>query len=167
VWLVGSDIRRKPDGRKTSLIRENTSVIQLNITLFIQIINFVVLLFLLNALLYKPVMAKIREREAKIRKDQEKAVELEQKVLDQENRHQQELTKARQTAAQEKGDLLAEAKKKEADILEKARAEASLIVDQMKASIQVEAEEVRKTLKAQMTPLAQSITEKVLGRAIS
>ena len=58
-------------------------------------------------------------------------------------------------------------KKKEADILEKARAEASLIVDQMKASIQVEAEEVRKTLKAQMTPLAQSITEKVLGRAIS
>ena len=28
-------------------------------------------------------------------------------------------------------------------------------------------EEVRKTLKAQMTPLAQSITEKVLGRAIS
>ena len=142
-------------------------MIQLNITLFIQIINFLVLLFLLNVLLYKPIMAKIREREATIRKDQEKAVELEQKVLDQENRHQQELAKARQTAVQEKGALLGEAKQKEADILEKARAEASLIVDQMKASIQVEAEQVRKTLKAQMTPLARSITEKVLGRAIS
>ena len=89
-------------------------MIQLNITLFIQVINFLVLLVLLDILLYKPVMAKIREREAQIRKDQEKATELEQKVLDQENRHQQELAKARQTAAQEKVALLAEAKKKEA-----------------------------------------------------
>jgi F-type H+-transporting ATPase subunit b len=141
-------------------------VIQLNITLFIQIINFLVLLFLLNVLLYKPILSKIREREARIRKDQEKALELEQKVLDQENRHQQELAKARQTAAQEKGALLAESKKQESEILEQARAEASRIVEQMKASIQMEAEEVRKTLKAQMTPLAQSITEKILGRAI-
>jgi F-type H+-transporting ATPase subunit b len=165
-WLVGSDVRRKSEGRKTSLIRENASVIQLNITLFIQIINFLVLLFLLNVLLYKPILSKIREREARIRKDQEKALELEQKVLDQENRHQQELAKARQTAAQEKGALLAESKKQESEILEQARAEASRIVEQMKASIQMEAEEVRKTLKAQMTPLAQSITEKILGRAI-
>ncbi len=142
-------------------------MIQLNITLFIQVINFLVLLVLLDILLYKPVMAKIREREAQIRKDQEKATELEQKVLDQENRHQQELAKARQTAAEEKVALLAEAKKKEAHALEKARTEASRIVDDMKASIQTDAEEVRKSLKAQMTPLALSITEKVLGRAIS
>ncbi|MGB6066574.1 MAG: ATP synthase F0 subunit B [Desulfomonilaceae bacterium] len=142
-------------------------MIQLNITLLIQVINFLVLLVLLDVLLYKPVMAKIREREAQIRKDQEKATELEQRVLDQENRHQQELAKARQTAAQEKMALLAESKKKEADILEKARTQASRIVDDMKAAIQRDAEEVRKGLKAQMTPLARSITEKVLGRAIS
>ncbi len=164
---MGSDIRRKPDYCKTLLIRENTSVIQLNITLLIQVINFLVLLVLLDVLLYKPVMAKIREREAQIRKDQEKATELEQRVLDQENLHQQELAKARQTAAQEKMALLAESKKKEADILEKARTEASRIVDDMKTAIQRDAEEVRKGLKAQMTPLARSITEKVLGRAIS
>lgn len=142
-------------------------MIQLNITLLIQVINFLVLLVLLDVLLYKPVMAKIREREAQIRKDQEKATELEQRVLDQENLHQQELAKARQTAAQEKMALLAESKKKEADILEKARTEASRIVDDMKTAIQRDAEEVRKGLKAQMTPLARSITEKVLGRAIS
>jgi F0F1-type ATP synthase membrane subunit b/b' len=110
---------------------------------------------------------------AKIRKGKQDPARTRKRLLNWSRRSgsrtgiSKELAKARQTAAQEKGDLLAQAKNKEADILEKARAESSLIVDQMKASIQVEAEEVRKTLKAQMTPLAQSITEKVLGRAIS
>jgi F-type H+-transporting ATPase subunit b len=142
-------------------------VIQLNFTLFIQLINFLALLFILNAILYKPIMAKMREREAQIRKDREKALELEQEVQEQEKQHQDALAKSRQTAAQEKAVLLAEAKAKEAAFLEKARVEASRIVDDMKASIQAEVGEARKTLKAQMTPLAESITQKILGRAIS
>jgi len=142
-------------------------VIQINITLIIQIVNFLVLLLVLNALLYKPVTAKIREREARIRSDREKAAELDGQVQEQEKRHQQELAIVRQTGAQEKNALTAEAKKKEAEILDKARAEASRIVEDMKAAIRVEAEEVRKALKAEMTPLAQSISEKILGRPVS
>jgi F-type H+-transporting ATPase subunit b len=157
----------RPDIRKTSRIREITPVINLNFTLFIQLINFLALLFILNAILYKPVIAKIREREARIKQDQEQAFELEQKVLAQESQHQQELANARQTAAQEKGDLLAEAKKKEADILAAARNEAAKIVDEMKSAIQADAAEARKALKAQMTPLAESIAEKILGRKVA
>jgi F-type H+-transporting ATPase subunit b len=142
-------------------------VIQVNFTLFIQLINFLVLLFLLNALLYQPIMAKMREREAQIKKDQEKATELDQRVQDQENRHQEELAKAKQTAAQEKNVLLAEAKQKEVAILDKARSEAARIVDDMKAAIQADAGQVRQTLKAEMTPLANSMCEKILGRSLS
>lgn len=141
-------------------------MIQINFTLFIQIANFLILLFILNALLYKPVMAKIREREAKIKADQAKAMEMEQKVLDEESRHQEELAKARQTASQEKNALMAEAKKAESGILEKARLEAAAIVDEMKTSIQGQTAEVRKTLTEEMTPLARSISEKILGRAV-
>lgn len=142
-------------------------MINLNFTLFIQLINFLALLLILNAILYKPVIAKIREREARIRKDQEQALELEQKVLAQENQHQQELANARQTAAQEKGGLMAEAKKTEADILAKSRAEAAKIVDEMKGAIQADAAEARQALRAQMTPLAESIAEKILGRKVA
>jgi len=142
-------------------------VIQINVTVIIQIINFLILLFILNALLYKPVIAKIREREARIRKDREKTAELDGQVQQHEIRHQQELAAARQSGTQEKNALLAEAKKKEAQILDKARVEAARIVDEMKASIRVEAEEVRKALKAEMTPLARSISEKILGRPVS
>ena len=142
-------------------------MIQINITLVVQIINFLALLLLLNALLYKPVIAKIREREARIRNDREKAAELDGQVQEQEKRHQQELAIVRQTGAQEKNALTVDAKKKEAEILDKARAEASRIVEGMKASIRAEAEEVRKALEADMSRLAQSISEKILGRPVS
>jgi len=142
-------------------------VINLNVTLFIQIINFLVLLFILNAILYKPVLAKIREREAKLKQDREKAMELEQKVLDQENLHQDELAKARQVAGQDKSTMIAEAKKQESDVLSKARDEAARIVDDMKTAIQAESVQVRQRLREDMTPLARSIAEKILGRAIS
>lgn len=142
-------------------------MINLNITLFVQLINFLALLFILNAILYKPILAKIREREAAIKSDQEKARELEKRVADQETRHQEELAKTRQTAAQEKNVLLAEAKGSEAEILNKAKAEAGTIVEDMKARIQAEAADVRKSLKTQMAPLAASIAEKLLGRSLT
>ncbi len=142
-------------------------MININITLVIQIINFLVFMLLLNALLYKPVAAKIRERETRIRNDRDKAADLDRQVQEQEKRHQEELALARQQGALEKNTLTAEAKKKEADILEKARLEAARIVEDMKASIRVEAEQVRKALAAEMTPLAQSISEKILGRPVS
>jgi len=141
-------------------------VINVNFTLFIQLINFLILLLLLNSLLYKPVLAKIREREAKIKADRDKASQLDAEVLEQEKKHQEALIEARQVAGKEKAELLAEAKKSEADILEKARIEAARIVDDMKSSIQAESEKARAALKGEMAPLAQSISEKILGRAI-
>ncbi len=153
-------------GRKTSRIRRSKLVINVNFTLFIQLINFLILLLLLNALLYKPILAKIREREAKIKGDRDKAGQLENEVLEQEKKHQEALVEARQVAAKEKAELLATAKKSEADVLETARVTAARIVDEMRTSIQAESEKARMVLKGEMVPLAKSISEKILGRAI-
>ena len=141
-------------------------MINVNFTLFIQLINFLILLLLLNALLYKPVLAKIREREAKIKADRDKASQLDAEVLEQEKKHQEALIDARQVAGREKAELLTVAKKSEAEILEKARIEAVRIMDEMKLSIQAESEKARTALKGEMTPLAKSISEKILGRAV-
>jgi len=75
-------------------------VIQVNITLLIQLVNFLLLLVILNAFLYKPILAKIREREAAIKRDRSEAEALARRVEEQEKRHQDELSKARQTAAE-------------------------------------------------------------------
>lgn len=142
-------------------------MININVTLFVQVINFIVLLLILNAILYKPILSKLREREGQIAGDREKADALDREVASQEAKHQAELANARKKASAEKNDLIAQAKAKEADILGEARKEAAGIVDNMKDQINKEAEEARKKLREDMTPLAQSIAEKILGRAVS
>jgi F-type H+-transporting ATPase subunit b len=142
-------------------------VINPNVTILIQVINFIVLLLILNAILYKPILGKLREREGQIASDREKADSLEKEVASQEARHQAELAEARKKAAAEKNELVAEAKAKEADVLAQARKEAAEIVEEMKSLISKEAEEARSKLREQMTPLAQSVAEKILGRSIS
>ncbi len=142
-------------------------MISINVTLIVQLINFLILLFILNAILYKPIMAKIRERDGQIESDRAQARDLAQEVADQERRHEEELAKARQTAAAEKEARLAEAKAKESERLDQARAEAGRIVEEMKATIQAETASARETLKSEMAPLAHSIATKILGRSVS
>jgi F-type H+-transporting ATPase subunit b len=142
-------------------------VINVNVTLLIQVINFIVLLLILNAILYKPILGKLREREGQIASDREKADALDKEVVSQEARHQTELAEARKKAAAQKNELVAEAKAKEAEILADARKEAAGIVEDMKNMISKEAEEARSKLREQMTPLAQSVAEKILGRSVS
>ena len=79
-----------------------------------------------------------------MRGDREKAEQLARSVEQQENRHQEELAKARQAAAKEKAVLLAEAKSKESVILKKARSDAGSIVEEMKVSIQQQVCEPRR-----------------------
>jgi F-type H+-transporting ATPase subunit b len=141
-------------------------VININVSLFVQLVNFILLLIILHFILYKPILNRIRQRQAALDADRQKAQELEDKVVQEEKRHQEEMSNARQIAAQDKAGLVAEAKQKESEILGNARAEANRIVEDMRSTIQSEAEEVRKTLRDQMTPLAQSIAEKILGRAV-
>ena len=141
-------------------------MININVSLFVQLVNFILLLIILHFILYKPILERIRQRQAALDADRQKAQDLEEKVVQEEKRHQEEMANARQIAAQDKTGLVAEAKQKESDILGKARAEANRIVEDMRSTIQSEAEQVRKTLRDQMTPLAQSIAEKILGRAV-
>jgi F-type H+-transporting ATPase subunit b len=142
-------------------------VINVNFTLFVQLANFVILLFVLNELLYKPILAKIKEREETIRADRDTVDSLWKQVRDQEERHEEELAGARQSAAQEKASLLAEAKRVESEVLDKARTEASSIVDDVRASVEKEAVEVRAAIRTQMAPLARSIAQKLLGRQVA
>ena len=141
-------------------------MININVSLFVQLVNFVLLLIILHFILYKPILDRIRQRQAALAADRQKAQDLEDKVVQEDKRHQDEMANARQIAAQDKAGLVAEAKQKESEILGNARTEANRIVEDMRSTIQSEAEQVRKTLRDQMTPLAQSIAEKILGRAV-
>ena len=146
--------------------RERVNMITMDITLIIQMVNIIILMFLLNKVLYKPVLGILRERSKKMKGMQE---EIEK--FDKDARLRQEEVDQKMA--------LASGKAKEA--LDSARAEAAAAGNEKLAAIkaEVEAEKEKKMaeLKSQVDSAGKSLQEnldafaadmagKILGRSL-
>jgi F-type H+-transporting ATPase subunit b len=130
--------------------------------LVFQVINFVLLLFLLNRFLFKPLLARMDERSAKIGKGLEDA---EAAARD------RELARAEREAAvsearKEAAEMLASANKIATDtrneILSEARAEAEKVTARARDEITAEKEKAMAELRAQVADLALSAAGKLV-----
>src|SRR3989304_5201765 len=96
-------------------------MIDIDITFLYQIAGFIALYFILNTLLYKPVLKTLEERDKNIGGRKKEASDLEawlqKRILDYENR----LNEARVKAHEERLRLEQEGLDKEKDILENAK----------------------------------------------
>jgi F-type H+-transporting ATPase subunit b len=102
-------------------------------TFLFQIINFVVLLFILKRILYKPVKEIMEKRRGIIEKTIEDAEKTKKEALELKEKHQEEMNKIKELQVrmtenmkneveEEKKRLLMEAEKEAANILERERA---------------------------------------------
>ncbi len=142
-------------------------MISVDWTLGLQFINFVILLFILNQLLYKPLLKVINERRQTIEGSQTKAKELEADIEAKMQRYQQQLDDAKALAAAERNKLKQAAAKEESAILSAAQAKAATELQNIKGQIAAEAEKAGATLKAEADVLAGRIATKVLGRELA
>lgn len=129
-----------------------------------QVINFLVLLFLLNRFLFKPVLARLDERSAKIGKGLEDA---EVAARD------RELARAEREAAvvearKEAADMLARANKIADDtrreILEQARTEAEKVSARAREEIVAEKERAMAEIRGHVAELALAAAGKLVRR---
>ena len=102
-------------------------------TLLFQIINFIVLLYILRRILYKPIREIIEKRRGLIAKTVEDAEKTKKEALELKEKHQEELNKlkilqnrmleqTREEALKDRNKLLSEAEKDAAKINEKEKA---------------------------------------------
>ena len=119
-----------------------------------QVVNFLILLYLLNRFLFKPVLARLDERSAKISRGLEDA---ETAARD------RELARAEREAAvsearKEAANMIANANKIATDtrneILSEARAEAEKVTTRAREEINAEKERAMAELRAQVAELA-------------
>lgn len=141
-------------------------MINLDITFIIQIVNFLILMLVLNFLLYKPVRKFLAERTSEIASGHEKAAEVDRDVQDKINLYETRLREAKIKASEERGILKKAALAEETSILDKARKEATDSVNALKGQVAKEATEAREYLKEQTQSLSLEICEKVLGRRL-
>ena len=142
-------------------------MISLDWTLILQFINFFVLLFFLNKLLYRPLVAIMNERREKIESGNSRAREIEAEVDEKMQRYQEQLSSAKSDAAQERAELRKAGHQQEAEITGEAQQKAVTRIKDIREQVGKEATEAGQVLNTEAKALAGQIAAKVLGRKLA
>jgi F-type H+-transporting ATPase subunit b len=141
-------------------------VINLDMAFVFQLVNFLVLVLLLNVFLYKPIRKQLADRAAQISGAKAKSAAVDKEVQEKLASYEARMREIRAGAADERGVLKKEAQAEESAILDKARAEATQALSSIKDKVAKEAEDARRLLKQSAEALSADICEKVLGRSL-
>ena len=141
-------------------------MIELDGTLVLQFVNFMILLVVLNGLLFKPLRAALQARKETIEGSKAKVQDIDEQVQAQIARYEAQLQDARQQGGQERSSLRKTGQEEEVRILGEANRTAADKLQKITAQIQGEADSARQELRSQTEALAKEIAGKVLGRAV-
>lgn len=141
-------------------------MVELNSTLVIQMINFFILIFLLNLLLYKPILNIIQKRKDMMDKSREETLSLHEAVDKRMSEYEERLHQARMEAMNQRDLIKGEGVEAAAAVIDEAKREVSTMVEGFKVKLDKERDEARTILRDKTRELAVEISEKILGRGI-
>lgn len=135
-------------------------------TVFIQIANFLVLLFLLNIIAYRPIRRMIHQRNEEMTSTANMKEEWSQKA----EKFAAELVEnemmTRKEGMKEKEDHKNKGIDEEKRMLQEAHQSAEEKLETARKNIQDRIGSVHKTLESQVDGFSRELAEKILGRAI-
>jgi F-type H+-transporting ATPase subunit b len=143
-----------------------TPLINLDITFVVQLVNFLVLLLILNVFLYKPIRKVLADRKEEIEGARTRALGVDRDVQEKLALYEARLREVKAGASDERGVLKKQAQEEEQRIIESARKEAADTLSTIKNKVAKEASDAREFLKQQAATLSSDICEKVLGRSL-
>lgn len=141
-------------------------MVSIDQSIFIQIINFLILIWVLNMVLYKPIRNILSQRKEKVSGLEQNISSLSQEADDQDKAYAAGIRNARSKGKQEKDAMMEAASAEEKKVMEKINAQAQADLAEVKSKIAKDAEQVRSVLQSQVDDFATAITQKILGRAV-
>lgn len=162
VWLLALGLVLLP----AWAVAAEGGFINLDKSLIVQALNFLLLLFILWWLLYRPFVAKLEERTQAIKKSLEDA-----QAERAEAQRQQEEYRARLEAAHAEAQALREAALRDAAeeqrrIVEAARQEAARIVERGRAEIAQDVRRAKEELRREAGELAVAVAERLIRKSL-
>ena len=142
-------------------------MVEINLTIVIQVIQFLILVFILNRLLFKPIGQVLAERQQQITSWEEKTQNLQETARLNLEKYENQLTEERLKARESQEQLTKELKEKEDENIKAVSEKAALIVAETQQALEQERERLRVELRQQAKELSQILAEKVLGRELS
>ena len=141
-------------------------MVELNYTVWIQMVNFILLIFILNFLLYKPVLKIIEKRNKKLEASDEEVKSLNETIERNMAEYEGKVRQARAEAVVQRDEIEEEGTEQGKAIIGKVRDEISEKLGDFKTKLQNETDKARGVLRDQTGTIATDISEKVLGRGI-
>ncbi len=141
-------------------------ILSVDRTLIIQIIIFVATIFILNSLLFKPLLALVGRREKLTTGTIEEANQLGEKAEHIINEYNLKLNEARTLALEERSEIRRQAQTVYEDIIKKAREEAQAVLEESNAKLQSETKEIREKVKSDIEVLAHDMATRILGKEV-
>ncbi|HMB15418.1 MAG TPA: ATP synthase F0 subunit B [Pelovirga sp.] len=142
-------------------------MISLDWTLILQFINFIVLLYLLNRILFKPLRAVMDKRGETIAGSHARARDLQADIDEKMSSYQQQLVEAKKQANEERAQIRKLAVEEESKMIAMAQSNAGARMEQIREQVGQESTRANQTLKKESTALAQLIATKILGRSLT
>lgn len=141
-------------------------MVSLDYTTLIQIVNFVALIFILNALLYKPIMSVIARRKEQMEKSDAEVRRLRQDVEQKLAEYEEKVRLAKIEAMEQRNAIVKEGADLAKSVIDAVRSEIPALMEQFNARMSREVEAARAILRNQSRKISLEIAEKVLGRSI-
>jgi F-type H+-transporting ATPase subunit b len=142
-------------------------MIDIDWTLYAQIINFLLLVFLLNVVLFRPIRNALRERQAKLLAQESEINLLTDQNQSLEEEILEELAAARRAGAGARETLKQEGVQAEATLLEEVKRQVEVEWGTVEKKIKADIAKARASLKTQAQSFAQLLATKILGRELS
>lgn len=139
-------------------------MIEINLTIVIQVVQFLLLLFFLNRFLFRPTINLIEEREKKITTWKEETKNFHESMQARLQSYESQIVEAKVDAQAQQELVTEELQKEEDKKLEAVSEEAVRTVASTREKLQEETELLRGQLREQAEEMSQLLAEKVLGR---
>ncbi|MEJ2642379.1 MAG: ATP synthase F0 subunit B [Desulfosarcinaceae bacterium] len=135
-------------------------------SVIIQIVNFLVLIFILNVVCYKPIRKILQDRKKKVDGLEGSIDTLSEGAVEKDKAYSDGLRAARAVGQKEKEAMMDAASAEEKALITKITEEAQAELGEIKAKIGSETDTVRAALQKEVDTFAGAITEKILGRTV-
>lgn len=135
--------------------------------LIAQIINFVAMVVILQRLLYKPVLNMLQKRTERIEESIKEADQVKEQLASAKKDYDEEMSRARQEAAQVVAQAQERARAQESEILAQARQEADRIRADAREQVERERDQMMGEVKNQIAELVTLTASRVLQAEVS
>jgi len=145
-------------------IISNIALISINETLIVQVIGFLIFLFVINRIMFRPLRNVISDRDIHIERVQRDIIQAQKEVVSITSQIQEQEAATRKEAMELKDDLESNGSQQAKEIFESVKKEITASSQKVQQEIAIRISEERQALEKESEALALNIIEKILGR---